>query len=68
MNYAGVSVRGQPQPLPCARSLALGLPNRKTMLTEMGMGDVPIWGLISEDVLTNEAAIDAEYKDDGEEH
>ena len=45
-----------------------GLPNRKVMLEKMGMGDVPIWGLISEDVLTNEATLEEGYTDDGEEH
>ena len=35
---------------------------------KLGMTDVPIWALISEDVLTNAAELGAEYKDDGEEH
>ena len=35
---------------------------------QLGISGVPIWALISEDVLTNEAELGAEYKDDGEEH
>jgi hypothetical protein len=34
----------------------------------MGCGDVPIWGLISEDILTIEAKLPEGYVDDGEEH
>ena len=35
---------------------------------KLGMTDVPIWALISEEVLNNEAELSADYKDDGEEH
>ena len=45
-----------------------GLPNRTKMFEECGMGDVPVWGLISEDILTEEAALPEGYVDDGEEH
>lgn len=45
-----------------------GLPSRKKMLTEMGHHDVPIWGLISEEILDEEATLPANYVDDGEEH
>lgn len=45
-----------------------GLPNRSKMLKELGHEDIPIWGLISEDVLTNEAKLPEGYVDDGEEH
>jgi len=45
-----------------------GLPSRTKLFADLGMEDVKVWGLISEDVLTNEAKLDAEYKDDGEEH
>jgi hypothetical protein len=45
-----------------------GLPNRTKLFTDLGMQHVPVWGLISEEVLTNEAKLTAEYKDDGEEH
>eukprot|EP00591_Stephanopyxis_turris_P005965 CAMPEP_0195516052 /NCGR_PEP_ID=MMETSP0794_2-20130614/6902_1 /TAXON_ID=515487 /ORGANISM="Stephanopyxis turris, Strain CCMP 815" /LENGTH=233 /DNA_ID=CAMNT_0040644565 /DNA_START=96 /DNA_END=797 /DNA_ORIENTATION=- len=45
-----------------------GLPNRTKMYKAMGIDQVPIWGLISEDVLTVEAELHEEYVDDGEEH
>ena len=45
-----------------------GLPSRSKMLKELGHDDVKIWGLISEDVLTNEAKLPEDYVDDGEEH
>jgi len=45
-----------------------GLPNRTKMFESCGMGDVPVWGLISEDILTEEAKLPEGYVDDGEEH
>ena len=45
-----------------------GLPNRTKLFESLGHEDVPVWGLISEDVLTNEAELHKEYVDDGEEH
>ena len=45
-----------------------GLPSRTKLLSDSGHGDVSIWGLISEDILTNEADLPPDYKDDGEEH
>lgn len=45
-----------------------GLPNRTKMFADKGISDVPVWGLISEDVLTLEAELPKDYKDDGEEH
>lgn len=45
-----------------------GLPSRKKLFESQGMSHVPVWGLISEDVLTVEAALSEEYVDDGEEH
>jgi adenine phosphoribosyltransferase len=45
-----------------------GLPNRTALFTKLGHEKVPVWGLISEDVLTNEAALTKDYVDDGEEH
>ena len=45
-----------------------GMPNRTKLFDKCGMSDVPVWGLISEDILTQEAALPAGYKDDGEEH
>jgi hypothetical protein len=37
------------------------------LFTDLGHEDV-VWGLISEDVLTNEAKLPDGYVDDGEEH
>lgn len=45
-----------------------GMPNRTKLFESAGMGDVPVWGLISEDVLQNAAELPPDYKDDGEEH
>jgi adenine phosphoribosyltransferase len=45
-----------------------GLPSRKKLFTDKGFPDVPVWGLISEDVLTLEGALPEGYVDDGEEH
>ena len=45
-----------------------GMPNRTKMFEECGMGHIPVWGLISEDVLTVEAKLPEGYTDDGEEH
>lgn len=45
-----------------------GLPSRTKMLKELEHDDIPIWGLISEDVLNEEAKLPDGYVDDGEEH
>jgi len=45
-----------------------GLPNRTELFTNQKIQHVPVWGLISEDVLTNEAKLPEGYVDDGEEH
>jgi adenine phosphoribosyltransferase len=45
-----------------------GLPSRTKLFKELGHDDVPVWGLVSEDILTNEAELTKEYVDDGEEH
>jgi adenine phosphoribosyltransferase len=45
-----------------------GLPSRTKLFEQLGHAEVPVWGLISEDVLTNEAVLPKEYVDDGEEH
>jgi adenine phosphoribosyltransferase len=46
-----------------------GLPNRTKLFQQYGIDHVPIWGLISEDLLVNNAApLPDNYKDDGEEH
>ena len=45
-----------------------GLPSRKKLFESQNIGHVPVWGLVSEDVLTNEAELPENYVDDGEEH
>jgi len=45
-----------------------GLPSRKKLFQELGHHDTSVWGLISEDILTNEAELPHDYVDDGEEH
>ena len=45
-----------------------GLPSRTKSWKEKGMDDVPVWGLISEDVLTLKGELPEGYVDDGEEH
>ncbi|GAX19605.1 adenine phosphoribosyltransferase [Fistulifera solaris] len=45
-----------------------GLPSRTELFRKLGHDHVPIWGLISEDVLTLEAPLPEGYVDDGEEH
>jgi len=45
-----------------------GLPSRTKLFTQLGHADIPVWGLVSEDILTNEAELHKEYVDDGEEH
>ena len=45
-----------------------GLPSRTKSWTEKGIADVPVWGLISEDILTLEGQVPDGYVDDGEEH
>ena len=44
------------------------LPSRKVLFEKMGHSDVSVWGLISEDILTNQAVLPDGYVDDGEEH
>ena len=45
-----------------------GLPSRTKLFENLDINQVPVWGLISEDVLTNEATLSEDYVDDGEEH
>ena len=45
-----------------------GVPSRTKLFQQLKHDDVPVWGLISEDLLTNEAKLPKEYVDDGEEH
>ena len=45
-----------------------GLPSRTKLFKDLDINNVPVWGLVSEDVLTNEAELPTGYVDDGEEH
>lgn len=45
-----------------------GLPSRKKDWEKKGIGHVPVWGLVSEDILTLEGQVPDDYVDDGEEH
>lgn len=45
-----------------------GLPSRTKLYKDLGHADVPVWGLVSEDILTNEAKLPDGYVDDGEDH
>jgi adenine phosphoribosyltransferase len=45
-----------------------GLPSRTKLFNDKKISEVPVWGLISEDVLTLEGVKPADYVDDGEEH
>jgi len=45
-----------------------GLPSRTKLFEELGHAGTPVWGLVSEDVLTEKAELHPEYVDDGEEH
>jgi orotate phosphoribosyltransferase len=49
-------------------TLESGLPSRTKLFKELGHEDISIWGLISEDILTNEAKLPDGYVDDGEDH
>ena len=46
----------------------LGLPSRRKSFEKLGHQDTPVWGLVSEDILLNEAELPEGYVDDGEEH
>eukprot|EP00557_Chaetoceros_sp_GSL56_P011830 CAMPEP_0176486320 /NCGR_PEP_ID=MMETSP0200_2-20121128/5506_1 /TAXON_ID=947934 /ORGANISM="Chaetoceros sp., Strain GSL56" /LENGTH=219 /DNA_ID=CAMNT_0017883015 /DNA_START=95 /DNA_END=754 /DNA_ORIENTATION=- len=45
-----------------------GLPSRTKLFKDLEIADVPVWGLVSENVLCNEANLPHDYVDDGEEH
>ena len=45
-----------------------GLPSRTKSFKKLGHENVPVWGLVSEDILLNEAVLPEGYVDDGEEH
>jgi adenine phosphoribosyltransferase len=44
------------------------IPSRTKLFSDLGHQDVSVWGLISEDILVNEAELPPDYIDDGEEH
>ena len=44
-----------------------GLPSRTRSWAAKGIDHVPVWGLISEDLLTLEGEVPPDYVDDGEE-
>jgi len=44
-----------------------GIPSRARLWKDLGL-TTPVWGLISEELLTLEAKLDDSYVDDGEEH
>jgi adenine phosphoribosyltransferase len=48
--------------------VSTGLPSRTKLFNELSIGNVPVWGLVSEDILNNEAKLPEDYIDDGEEH
>ncbi len=52
----------------CIVELKFFIAQRAKFYEALGISDVPIWGLISEDALDVAASLDPEYKDDGEEH
>ncbi|KAJ1630753.1 hypothetical protein T492DRAFT_1000852 [Pavlovales sp. CCMP2436] len=45
-----------------------GLPSRKKLFESKGIADVPVWSLISEEILTLVGELPGGYADDGEEH
>jgi len=45
-----------------------GLPSRKKLFDSLGIGHVPVWGLVSEDIMDVKAELPEGYVDDGEEH
>ena len=47
---------------------ASGLPSRTKSWAAKGISNVPVWGLVSEDILTLEGEVPDDYVDDGEEH
>ena len=52
----------------CIVELKFFIEQRTKFYKSLGIADVPIWGLVSEEVLEVAAPISADYKDDGEEH
>ncbi len=52
----------------CIVELKFFREQRTKFYEALGIADVPIWGLISEEALELAATLDSDYKDDGEEH
>lgn len=52
----------------CVVELKFFRENRTKFYTELGIADVPIWALISEEILEMAAELPSEYVDDGEAH
>jgi len=52
----------------CVVELKFFIESRNKLFEKLGIGEVPVFGMISEEILTNAAVLDADYKDDGEEH
>ena len=52
----------------CIVELKFFREQRNKFYRDLGIQDVPIWGLVSEEVLELAAPLAADYKDDGEEH
>uniref|UniRef100_A0A7S2SSL9 adenine phosphoribosyltransferase n=1 Tax=Rhizochromulina marina TaxID=1034831 RepID=A0A7S2SSL9_9STRA len=52
----------------CIVELKFFRESRQKFYESCGIADVPIWALISEEILETEAELPADYQDDGEEH
>mmetsp|Transcript_58931 Transcript_58931/g.133428 ORF Transcript_58931/g.133428 Transcript_58931/m.133428 type:complete len:317 (+) Transcript_58931:121-1071(+) len=52
----------------CIVELTFLVEQRQKFYDSLGIGDVPIWALISDKILQTEAKLPPGYKDDGEEH
>jgi len=52
----------------CVVELKFFIESRNKLFKEMGISDVPVWGMISEGLLTVAADLVDGYVDDGEEH
>ena len=52
----------------CVVELKFFIESRTKLFEKLSIGSVPVWGMLSEDILTNAAELTADYKDDGEEH
>ena len=52
----------------CIVELKFFREQRMKFYSDLGIADVPVWGLVSEDVLQTAKTVGSDYKDDGEEH